>query len=218
MNKLYKKYFHASQPTTEGYKLRQLGETAGWTFAIGVIAILIAGVAATPTVGMTTGIATGVGLFSMLTGAILETIRNVIFKCTESTIKKVLQNPKILKHIKDRIKAADKVIKAEVKKSIKAKVKYTYTYPKGKYDDDGYMFLYDHGIETISPLDEGYERMKIIIDGIEFCVIRDNDSIPQVEFFTYVTFEDLNGSHFYKIVYAIAPPPKSLVEEAIKSK
>lgn len=214
---MYKKYFHASQPTTEGYKLRQLGETANWTFAIGIIAMLIAGVSG-PAPGIGAAIAAGTGLFAMLTGAILETIRNVIFKCTESTIKKVLQNPKILKHIKDRIKAADKVIKAEVKKSVKAKVKYTYTRPSGKFDDSGYMFLYDHGIETISPLDEGYERMKIIIDGIEFCVIRDNDSIPQVEFFTYVIFEDLNGSHFYKIVYAIAPPPKSLVEEAIKSK
>ncbi len=214
---MYKKYFHASQPITEGYKLRQLGETANWTFAIGIIAMLIAGVSG-PAPGIGAAIAAGTGLFAMLTGAILETIRNVIFKCTESTIKKALQNPKIHKHIKDRVKAADKVIKAEVKKRIKAKVKYSYSHPSGGFDDSGYIFLHDNNIRTISPSNEGYERMNITIDGIEFCVIRDDDSIPQVEFHTYVIFEDLSGSHFYTIVYAIAPPPKSLVEEAIKSK
>lgn len=217
MNKLYKKYFHVSQPTTEGYKLKQLGEAANWTFAIGVVAMLIAGLSSAP-VGLATGIAAGTGVFGMLTGGALEIIRNVIFKCTESNIKKVLQNPKIHKHIKDRVKAADRVIKAEVKKRIKAKVKYSYTHPSGGFDDSGYIFLYDNNIRTISPSNEGYERMNITIDGIEFCVIRDDDSIPQVEFHTYAVFEDLSGSHFYTIVYAIAPPPKSLVEEAIKSK
>ena len=215
---MYKKYFHASQPTTEGYKLRQLGETANWTFAIGIIAAVICTISSGPTVGMGTAIAAGTGIFAMLTAGALEIIREVIFKCTESNIKRVLENPKIHKYIKDKVKAADKVIKAEVKKSIKAKVKYTYTYPSGKFDANGYIYLYDHGIETISPLDEGYERMKITIDGVEFCVIRDNDSIPQVQFYTYAIFEDLNGTHLYTIVYAIAPPPKSLVEEAIKSK
>lgn len=215
---MYKKYFHASQPTTEGYKLKQLGETSNWTFAIGVMVLLICSITAGPTIGTGTAIAGGAGLFAVITGTILETIRNVIFKCTESNIKRALQNPKIHKHIKDRVKAADRVIKAEVKKRIKAKVKYSYTHPSGGFDDSGYIFLHDNNIRTISPSNEGYERMNITIDGIEFCVIRDDDSIPQVEFHTYAVFEDLSGSHFYTIVYAIAPPPKSLVEEAIKSK
>ena len=118
MNKLYKKYFHASQPTTEGYKLKQLGETANWTFAIGVLVLLICSLTAGPTIGTGTAIAGGAGIFASLTGVILSTIREVIFKCTESNIKKVFQNPKIHKYIKDKVKVkqlfCNKIIIREV--------------------------------------------------------------------------------------------------------